>query len=191
MPRADCHANLNPGQAGSPRLVRGKGKASHYELEFIHPFTDGNGRIGRLWQTLILSQWNPLFARLQVESVIHRRQAEYYRVLGLCNKAGQSTAFIEFMLDAILGALRELDETDQVADQVSDQVTALLRVLAKHTRSALDCMKQLKLTHRPTFRVNYLGPALEAGLIERTVPNKPNSRLQKYRLTEKGRAPLP
>ena len=59
-------------------------------------------------------------------------------------------------------------------------------VLAKHTRSALDCMKQLKLTHRPTFRVNYLSPALEAGLIERTVPNKPNSRLQKYRLTEKG-----
>ncbi len=56
-------------------------------------------------------------------------------------------------------------------------------VLAKHTRSALDCMKQLKLTHRPTFRVNYLSPALEAGLIERTVPNKPNSRLQKYRLT--------
>lgn len=110
---------------------------------------------------------------------------------GLCDKAGQSTAFIEFMLDAILGALRELDETDQVADQVSDQVAALLRVLDKHTRSALDCMKQLKLTHRPTLRANYLGPALEAGLIERTVPEKPNSRLQKYRLTEKGRARLP
>lgn len=147
--------------------------------------------MGRLWQTLILSRWNPLFAFLPVETVIRERQAAYYKVLGACDKAGHSTAFIEFLLSALLTALREVSETDQVADQVADQVSdqvgALLRALKGRTLSAVDCMGRLKLSHRPTFRANYLNPALEAGLIERTIPDKPNSRLQKYRLTAKGR----
>ena len=154
----------------------------HYELEFIHPFADGNGRIGRLWQTLILSQWNPLFAFLPVETVIRDQQAEYYSILAACEKAGNSTAFIEYLLSALLVALRDSPNTDQVNDQVTDQVTALLRALGTKTLSALECMKRLKLSHRPTFRANYLNPALSAGLIERTIPDKPNSRLQKYRI---------
>ena len=120
--------------------------------------------------------------------MIRERQADYYKVLGACDKAGNSTAFIEFLLAALLTALREVGDTDQVDDQVTDQVAALLRVLKKGPLSAVECMDRLRLSHRPTFRGNYLNPALEAGLIERTVPDKPNSRLQKYRLAEKGRS---
>ncbi len=153
----------------------------HYELEFIHPFADGNGRIGRLWQTLILSRWKPLLAYLPVESVIRERQPEYYQALAAADKAGQSTAFNEYLLSALLQALQEVPPTDQVADPVSDQVKALLKCLGNRTWSALECMNKLGLAHRPTFRQNYLQPALNAHLIERTLPDKPNSRLQKYR----------
>jgi len=153
----------------------------HYELEFIHPFAYGNGRMGRLWQTLILSRWKPLLAYLPVESVIRERQAEYYAALAAADKAGSSTIFIEFLLSALLEALQQVPGTDQVTDPVSDQVKSLIKVLGNRTLSAAECMKKLDLAHRPTFRQNYLQPALEAGLIERTQPDKPNSRLQKYR----------
>lgn len=141
--------------------------------------------MGRLWQTLILSRWKPLLAYLPVESVIRERQAEYYQALATADKAGESTAFIEFLLSALLQALLEVPGTDQVADQVSDQVKALLKCLGSRTLTALECMKKLGLAHRPTFRQNYLQPALDARLIERTLPDKPNSRLQKYRRTSK------
>ena len=79
----------------------------HYELELIHPFANGNGRIGRLWHTLLLTQWKPMFAWLPVESIIHDRQDEYYRAINCSNNEAESTAFIEFMLSAIKEALIE------------------------------------------------------------------------------------
>ena len=86
----------------------------HYELELIHPFADGNGRMGRLWHTLLLFQWNPVFAWLPVESIIHARQQAYYDAINASNEAGESTAFVEFMLSAIQASLIEAVEMSDV-----------------------------------------------------------------------------
>ena len=91
----------------------------HYELEVIHPFADGNGRIGRLWHTLLLTQWKPLFAWLPVESIIHDHQDEYYAAINRSNYEGESTAFIEFMLSAIREALMEAAQTTDVAENMT------------------------------------------------------------------------
>lgn len=154
----------------------------HYEFEFIHPFADGNGRTGRMWHTWLLSKWKEILAWLPIETLIKERQEEYYNVLGLADKNADSSVFIEFMLQTIVDALRDVGSTDQVDDQDSDQVKRLVACIGKETLSAMQIMERLKLSHRPTFRINYLNPALEAGFIERTIPEKPNSSKQKYRL---------
>ena len=80
----------------------------HYEFEFIHPFDDGNGRMGRMWQTLLLYQWKPIFAWLPIEELVKERQQNYYDVLAESDKAGESTVFVEFMLSAICDTLLKI-----------------------------------------------------------------------------------
>ena len=155
----------------------------HYEFEFIHPFQDGNGRIGRLWQTLILSRWRPLFALLPVESVVCDRQRDYYKALSQSDECANASVFVEFMLNAILDAMKEMElPAEQVTEQVTEQVKRLLKVMNKGTYSARELMAKLNLSHRPTFLYSYLRPALDAGLIVMTHSDTPCARNQKYKL---------
>ena len=166
-----------------------KSAVFHYEFEFIHPFADGNGRMGRMWHNLLPGKWKELFFWLPIEELIQSRQKEYYDALGVADKQADSAGFVELMLEIIRDSLTEVTvvgrNTDQDIDQVTDQdktpTERLLSALGNETLSATKLMERLGLSHRPTFRKNYLNPALEQKLIERTIPDKPNSRNQKYK----------
>lgn len=165
-----------------------KSAVFHYEFEFIHPFQDGNGRMGRMWHSLLLGQWKELFFWLPVEELIQSKQVEYYDALGKSDKAADSAVFVELMLEIIRDTLKDTTvvgrSTDQDSGQVTDQdspINRLLAALGNEELSAAEIMNRLGLSHRPTFRKNYLTPALDKRLIERTIPDKPNSKNQKYR----------
>ena len=166
-----------------------KSAVFHYEFEFIHPFVDGNGRLGRMWHSLLLGKWKELFFWLPMEELIQSRQKEYYEALGTADMQADSAGFVELMLEIIRDSLLEItvvgSSSDQDSDQVNDQdetcVKRLLAILGEDTLSAVEIMERLGLSHRPTFRKNYLNPALEKLFIERTIPDKPNSKNQRYR----------
>ena len=155
----------------------------HYEFEFIHPFEDGNGRMGRLWQTLILSQWNPLLAHIPVETLIHEHQQEYYAALNRSTQNGDSSVFVEFMLQMILDATPRA----QSKAQYEAQSESILHALALAPLSANELIVHLKLRSKTGAFKRTIKELLVNELIAYTLPDKPSSRLQKYRLTEKGR----
>lgn len=153
----------------------------HYEFEFIHPFGDGNGRTGRLWQTALLASWKPIFEWVPIESIIKDNQEEYYKAIGLSTSEGKSNKFILFMLGVIKKAVEEIvKDTHNHQIHVSNQIKALMSVIETYPMSALELMEKLGLKSRLTFRKNYLQPALEAGLIAMTDPNNPTNRNQRY-----------
>ena len=108
----------------------------HYEFELIHPFADGNGRIGRLWHTLLLSQWNPLFAWLPIESMIHDNQQAYYNAINRANDEVESTVFIEFMLSIIKSAILEaIDTGAEIGDEPTDKASARWAAIRQHLKA--------------------------------------------------------
>ena len=157
----------------------------HYEFEFIHPFTDGNGRMGRMWHSLLLGRWNEIFYWLPVEELIRSRQQEYYDALNKSDRESDSSTFVEFMLEILLDTLKETtvvgDASDSAGKLENPYIQKLLDVLGDEALSATEIMERLGLSHRPTFRKNYLVPALARGIIEMTIPEKPKSRNQRYR----------
>ena len=153
----------------------------HYEFEFIHPFTDGNGRTGRLWQTALLASWKPIFEWIPIESIIKDHQEEYYRAIGLSTAEGKSNRFILFMLNVIKKAmLRLAKDTREYQNHIDNRIKALMSVIRPYPMSAAELMEKLGLKSRVTFRKNYLNPALEAGLIAMTNPDAPTNRNQRY-----------
>ena len=153
----------------------------HYEFEFIHPFSDGNGRMGRLWQTALLASWKPVFEWIPIESIIKDNQEEYYRAIGCSTAEGKSNSFILFMLGVIKKAVAELSrDTRNHQSHISNQIKALMSVIETYPMSAVELMEKLGLKSRMSFRNNYLKPAIEAGLIAMTDPDTPTNRNQRY-----------
>ena len=154
----------------------------HYEFVFIHPFADGNGRMARLWHTAMLAKWKPVFEYIPIESQIEKFQNEYYEAIARCHVEGESTLFIEFMLSQIDKSLDEVSaQISEDNEQFSEYLKRLLEVMeydVPYTSNTL--MEKLGLKSKEGFRRNYLRPAIDMKLIRMTIPDKPNSRNQRY-----------
>lgn len=154
----------------------------HYEFVFIHPFSDGNGRMARLWHNVLLTKWRGVFEYIPLESQIEKFQDDYYDAIAKCHAEGKSDFFIEFILEKIDQILDEVIlQFQQQRSDISEYVKRLLNVMEEDTPySAVTLLELLHLKSRETLRKNYLHPAIELGLVQLTIPEKVNSKNQRY-----------
>ncbi|NLB41756.1 MAG: Fic family protein [Clostridiales bacterium] len=173
-----------------------KSAIMHYEIEIIHPFADGNGRMGRLWQTLLLAKWNAIFAWIPMESILYQTRPLYYSAIEEARNANDSGAFIEFTLLAVLNSIidQELHQVEhQVEHRVEHQVDLtgmqirVLEVLENRPLSRKEIFANIGISGDSRAFKRHIEPLLVKGFVEMTVPDKPNSKLQRYRLTDSGK----
>lgn len=164
----------------------------HYEIETIHPFADGNGRMGRLWQTLLLAKWNEIFAWIPMESVLYRNRSEYYQAIENAHHANDSGVFIEFTLSALYEIIssqekHQVRHEDKHQVQLSDTQIQVLKALEDKALSRKEIFAAIGMNGDSRSFKRHIEPLLTDGFLEMTVPDKPNSKLQKYRLTGSGK----
>lgn len=151
---------------------------THYEIEFIHPFMDGNGRMGRLWQHLLLMKENPVFEYIAVESLIKTHQTDYYDILGHCDAAGDSTAFIEFCLAHLLTTL-----TDFSASRLAKPVTADDRLRYTKMKMTTWFSRKDYMTHHRTISSATASRDLQQGLADGLLTKKGTHNQIRYKFT--------
>ena len=139
----------------------------HYETEFIHPFQDGNGRMGRLWQTVILKKYTPLFEFLPVESLIKQKQSEYYRALGEADNQGSSTGFIEFMLQIIDESLETLLTHQNINLTTNDRLETFREKTGGDTFTRKDYLRHFKQISSATASRD-LKEGVDRGILKKT-----------------------
>jgi fido (protein-threonine AMPylation protein) len=167
----------------------------HYHLLYIHPFTDGNGRLARLWHQALVGRWRPALASLSFEDAVADNKAEYLAALERSDRQKNAAPFVLFMLKLMAEDLagkiaatpHSVPRQPDSPARLSDFLERLLLVFGGRTLTGAEVMSGLGMSHRGTFRKNYLDPAIEAGFVEMTQPDSPRSPTQKYRLTALGK----
>ena len=158
----------------------------HYEFVFIHPFTDGNGRMARLWQTAILANWEKLFKYMPIESLIKKNQEEYYKAISDCNKSGNSNEFIEFMLKMINETIDEMVNSKELKEKtlvaLSENEQKILECIKKNVIiGAKEIIEKTNISDRTVRRI--LKKLIDNGTIE-IIGNTLNSPNKKYKMAE-------